>query len=111
MVRKAFGVDELADGVVFQEGIPAMKLLHIDLSILGPHSVSRLLSAEIVNQQRKLHPGVEVIYRDLAADPLMHLSPAHIAAFGGTRRTTALFKPTSPMAARSSTSCSKHPSS
>ncbi len=60
-----------------------MKLLHVDSSILGPHSVSRLLSAEIVDQQRKLHPGIEVIYRDLAADPLMHLSPEHIAAFQG----------------------------
>ena len=60
-----------------------MKLLHVDSSILGTHSVSRLLSAEIVDQQRRLHPGIEVIYRDLAADPLMHLSPAHIAAFQG----------------------------
>ena len=60
-----------------------MKLLHVDLSILGSHSVSRLLSAEIVDQQRRLHPGIEVIYRYLAADPLMHLSPAHIAAFQG----------------------------
>lgn len=60
-----------------------MTLLHVDSSILGSHSVSRLLSAEIVEQQRKLHLGIEVIYRDLAADPLMHLSPAHIAAFQG----------------------------
>ena len=60
-----------------------MKLLHIDSSILGPHSVSRILSGEIVDQQRRLHPGLEIIYRDLAADPLMHLSPAHIAAFHG----------------------------
>ncbi len=56
-----------------------MKLLHVDSSILGPSSVSRTLSAEIVDKQRRLHPGIEVIYRDLAADPLMHLSPAHIA--------------------------------
>jgi FMN-dependent NADH-azoreductase len=60
-----------------------MKLLHIDSSILGLHSVSRSLSAEIVEQQRRLHPGIEVTYRDLAAAPLMHLSPAHIAAFQG----------------------------
>jgi FMN-dependent NADH-azoreductase len=65
------------------ERIPAVKLLHIDSSILGPHSVSRILSGEIVDQQRRLHPGLEIIYRDLAADPLMHLSPAHIAAFHG----------------------------
>jgi FMN-dependent NADH-azoreductase len=65
------------------EGIPAMTLLHIDSSILGAHSVSRILSAEIVAQQRRLHPGIEIVYRDLAASPLMHLSPAHIAAFQG----------------------------
>ena len=64
-----------------------MTLLHVDLSILGSHSVSRLLSAEIVDRQRRLHPGIEVIYRDLAADPLMHLSPAHIAAFQGAAPT------------------------
>ena len=64
-----------------------MTLLHVDSSILGPHSVSRLLSAEIAERQRKLHPGIEVIYRDLAADPLMHLSPAHIAASQGTAPT------------------------
>ena len=60
-----------------------MKLLHVDSSILGPHSVSRILSGEIVEQHRRLNPGLEVIYRDLAAEPLMHLSPAHIAAFQG----------------------------
>jgi FMN-dependent NADH-azoreductase len=58
-------------------------LLHIDSSILGPHSVSRILSAEIAAQQLSLHPGIEIVYRDLAKAPLMHLSPAHIAAFQG----------------------------
>jgi FMN-dependent NADH-azoreductase len=63
-----------------------MKLLHIDSSILGANSVSRALSAEIVERQRALHPGLEVIYRDLAAaDTRLHLSGAHLAAFqGGT---------------------------
>lgn len=61
-----------------------MKLLHVDSSILGSHSVSRLLAAEIVDQQRRLRPNIEVLYRDLAAEPLMHLSPAHIAAFQGS---------------------------
>ena len=60
-----------------------MNLLHVDSSILGPHSVSRILSAEIVEQQRRIYPSLEIIYRDLAADPLLHLSPAHIAAFQG----------------------------
>jgi FMN-dependent NADH-azoreductase len=60
-----------------------MKLLHVDSSILGPNSVSRTLTAEIVEQQRRLHPGLEVIYRDLAAAPHLHFSPAHIAAAYG----------------------------
>lgn len=60
-----------------------MKLLHVDSSILGPNSVSRTLTAEIVEQQRRLHPGLEVTYRDLAAAPHLHFSPAHIAAAYG----------------------------
>jgi FMN-dependent NADH-azoreductase len=60
-----------------------VKLLHIDSSILGPNSVSRTLTAEIVEQQRRLHPGIEVIYRDLAAAPHLHFSPAHLAAAYG----------------------------
>jgi FMN-dependent NADH-azoreductase len=60
-----------------------MKLLHIDSSVLGAGSASRALSADIVARQGKLHPGVEVIYRDLAADAALHLSPAHLAAWQG----------------------------
>jgi FMN-dependent NADH-azoreductase len=62
-----------------------VKLLHIASSILGPNSVSRVLTAEIVERQRKLYPGIEVVYRDLAAEPHLHFSPAHIAAaYGAT---------------------------
>src|SRR5580693_7480862 len=62
-----------------------MKLLHIDSSVLGPHSASRALSAEIVARQVALHPGIEVIRRDLAADAALHLSSAHLAVWqGGT---------------------------
>ena len=60
-----------------------MKLLHLDSSITGPHSVSRTLSAEIVAAQVAQHPGIEVTYHDLANEPVMHLSPAHLAAFQG----------------------------
>lgn len=49
-----------------------------------PLSVSRQLSAEIVSRQRALHPNIEVIYRDLAADPLLHLSAAHMAVWQGS---------------------------
>jgi len=60
-----------------------MNLLHIDSSILGENSVSRILSASIVERIKTLHPGISVTYRDLAADALPHLSPAHIAAWHG----------------------------
>jgi FMN-dependent NADH-azoreductase len=60
-----------------------MKLLHIDSSVLGAGSASRALSADIVARQVKLHPGIVVTYRDLAADAALHLSPAHLAAWQG----------------------------
>jgi FMN-dependent NADH-azoreductase len=56
-----------------------MKLLHIDSSILGSGSVSKLLSAELVSAQQRLHPDIEVITRDLSQKPLQHLSGAHLA--------------------------------
>jgi len=60
-----------------------MKLLHVDSSILGEGSVSRHLSASIVAQQQALHPGVEIVRRDLATDPVDHLSGQHLAAAQG----------------------------
>jgi FMN-dependent NADH-azoreductase len=57
-----------------------MNLLHLDSSILGPGSVSRLLTADIVAAQTAKHPGLTVTYRDLAAEPLLHLSGLHLAA-------------------------------
>jgi FMN-dependent NADH-azoreductase len=56
-----------------------MKLLHIDSSILGDNSVSRAVSAAAAQRLKAAHPGLEVTYRDLAADPLPHLS---LAALG-----------------------------
>ena len=57
-----------------------MTILHLDSSILGPHSVSRQLSAEIVGRLLAAAPGTPVVERDLAAVPLAHLSGAHLAA-------------------------------
>ena len=59
------------------------KLLHIDSSVLGPHSVSRQLSAAIVDRLRQAAPNLEVTYRDLSTTPLSHLSGAHLAAAQG----------------------------
>jgi len=65
--------------------VTIMRLLHIDSSVLGTHSASRALSAEIVARQVALHPGLQVTYRDLTADAALHLSSAHLAAWqGGT---------------------------
>ena len=57
-----------------------MKLLHVDSSILGAGSVSRTLSAGIVEQLARTLPGLEITYRDLAADPVPHLSGSYLAA-------------------------------
>ena len=60
-----------------------MKLLHIDSSVLGPHSVSRQVSAAIVDRLRQTTPSLETVYRDLTLTPLAHLSGSHLAAAQG----------------------------
>jgi FMN-dependent NADH-azoreductase len=52
-----------------------MKLLHIDSSALGHHSVSRELTAGIVAQVKRARPDASIRYRDLAAQPLPHWAP------------------------------------
>jgi FMN-dependent NADH-azoreductase len=58
----------------------SLKLLHIDSSISGVQSVSRQLSASIVTRLRDTLPGLAVSYRDLAAEPVPHQSPAILFA-------------------------------
>jgi FMN-dependent NADH-azoreductase len=60
-----------------------MKLLHLDSSVLGPHSVSRQVSAAIVDRLRHADPALEVVYRDVTAAPLGHLTGLHLAAGQG----------------------------
>ncbi|VTQ39739.1 azoreductase [Pseudomonas aeruginosa] len=57
-----------------------MKLLHIDSSILGDASASRQLSAELVQAWRQNEDGLDVTYRDLAADAVAHFSALTLAA-------------------------------
>lgn len=57
-----------------------MNVLHIDSGILGDHSVSRRLTAAVVAQIKAEQPGATVTYRDLVANPLPHLSGAHLMA-------------------------------
>lgn len=49
-------------------------LLHIDSSSLLTGSVSREVGATFQTAWRKEHPDDTVVYRDLAADPLPHLT-------------------------------------
>ena len=51
-----------------------MKLLHVDSSILATSSVSRQLTAEVVEQWRKIHPDTVVEYLDLAVNAPNHFS-------------------------------------
>ncbi|NEW90820.1 NAD(P)H-dependent oxidoreductase [Rhodopseudomonas sp. BR0M22] len=60
-----------------------MKLLHIDSSVLGSNSVSRQVTAAIVDRLRQAQPGLAVTYRDVTAEPLHHLSGLHVAAAHG----------------------------
>ena len=56
-----------------------MTILHIDSAITGEFSASRELSAAIVRELTAADPTQQVTYRDLAADPLPHLT---LPAFG-----------------------------
>jgi NAD(P)H-dependent FMN reductase len=69
-----------------------MKLLHIDSSVLGPHSVSRQVSAAIVERLRKATPNLQIVYRDLTSTPLAHLSGSHLAAAQGATPEAALLQ-------------------
>jgi FMN-dependent NADH-azoreductase len=60
-----------------------MNLLHIDSSISGANSVSRTLSSDIVRAEQHRYPELAVTYRDIATEPVAHLSAAHLAAAQG----------------------------
>jgi FMN-dependent NADH-azoreductase len=49
-------------------------ILHIDASINGENSASRAISSSIVDQVKSAQWGEEIVYRDLAANPLPHLT-------------------------------------
>lgn len=50
-----------------------MTILHLDSSITGRNSVSRVLTRRIVDQLTAEQPA-NIIYRDLVAEPLEHLT-------------------------------------
>jgi FMN-dependent NADH-azoreductase len=49
-------------------------ILHLDSSINGENSASRAISKNIVGQLKSALWGEQVVYRDLVADPLPHLT-------------------------------------
>ena len=53
-----------------------MTILHVDASINGENSASRAISGSIVEQ---LRGGAGLVYRDLAREPLAHLTLASFA--------------------------------
>ncbi|KXU29425.1 FMN-dependent NADH-azoreductase [Sphingobium sp. 22B] len=59
-----------------------MNILHVDSSIQGDNSASRRLSAAVVGKLTQAG-GAKIVYRDLAASPVAHLSPAFAAAVAG----------------------------
>jgi FMN-dependent NADH-azoreductase len=56
-----------------------MNRLHVDSSITGDQSVSRQLTARIVERLQTASPDLVTTYRDLAKDPLPHHALAHEA--------------------------------
>lgn len=56
-----------------------MKVLHIDSSITGEASVSRQLSSAVVDALRSRAPGLQLVRRDLDAQPLAHLDGQSLA--------------------------------
>ena len=65
-----------------------MQILHIDSSILGAHSVSRQLSAEIVAALTAAQPNATVEYLDLAVNAPPHLGADAIGFRTGQQATT-----------------------
>lgn len=58
-----------------------MTILHIDSSINLESSATRAISRSIVDQLKRARSGEQIVYRDLVADPLPHLT---LAAFADT---------------------------
>jgi FMN-dependent NADH-azoreductase len=64
-----------------------MKLLHLDSSASPGPSWSRRLTAGFVEAWRAGHPGTEVLYRDLNADPPAAVTSDLLAAIYATKGT------------------------
>ncbi len=56
-------------------------ILHLNSSVRSAGSVSRQLTAEFIEKLKAAHLGAKVVERDLAAQPVPHLSEAMMGAF------------------------------
>ncbi|MEN3366187.1 MAG: FMN-dependent NADH-azoreductase [Burkholderiales bacterium] len=56
-------------------------LLHINSSVRNEGSISRQLTAEFLGKWKAAEPGVNIVERDLAANPLPHLNEETLGAF------------------------------
>jgi FMN-dependent NADH-azoreductase len=76
-----------------------MKLLHIDSSVSGEASVSRRLSAAIVTALSRAVPDLEIVRRDLDADPIPHLDSRLLPAIRPDPASDPTTRPTDKMGA------------
>jgi len=60
-----------------------MKLLHIDTSILVKHSVSKKLTAAVVQKYQAIYPEIKIISHDLTLTSLEHLTNSEFLAWQG----------------------------
>ncbi|AKM09641.1 FMN-dependent NADH-azoreductase [Croceicoccus naphthovorans] len=57
-----------------------MNILHIDSATTGAASVTRALTAKIIEKLKADNPDATVTYRDLGTEPLAHLNPVLVGA-------------------------------
>jgi FMN-dependent NADH-azoreductase len=70
-----------------------MKVLHIDAGITGPGSVSRQLSAAVVEALADADPAIQVVRRDLDAAPIDHLGSGNLGeVFGNSGEAAAVLQ-------------------
>lgn len=50
------------------------RILHLDSAITGENSISRQITAKIVERLRSVHSDADLVRRDLVADPIPHLT-------------------------------------
>ncbi|CAM4242216.1 NAD(P)H-dependent oxidoreductase [Comamonas aquatilis] len=65
-----------------------MRILHIDSSITGTNSVSRELTAAVVENLKQANPEAQVDYLDLTVNAPSHLSPVSIGFRTGQQAST-----------------------